>query len=105
VGNNGVQVIIAAAILGVCLLGGAFLVSQSVDRMGAHIPEIELAMKNLQTAVVTAAAAKPAAAPAPAKPRRRGPDPDKVYKVAIAGNAKKGPDSAKVKVVEFSDFQ
>ena len=57
-GNNGVQIIIAATILGVCMLGGAFLVSQSVDRMSAHIPEFELAMKNLQTAVVQAAAAK-----------------------------------------------
>ena len=104
-GNNGVQVIVASAILGICMLGGAFLVSKSVDRMSAEIPKIELAMKNLQSAVVTAAAAKPAAAPAPTPPRRRGPDPNKVYQVATTGSASKGPASAKVKVVEFSDFQ
>jgi protein-disulfide isomerase len=88
------------------MLGGAFLVSQSVDRVSAQIPEFELAMKNLQTAVVTAAGARPAAPAAPAKPaRRRGPDPDKVYTVATTGSQFKGPQNAKVAIVEFSDFQ
>jgi protein-disulfide isomerase len=107
VNNNGVQIIIAATILGVCMLGGAFLLSQSVDRMSAHIPEIELAMKNMQTALVQAASAKPApaAAPAAAPTRRRGPDPEKVYQVATAGSAFKGPAAAKIAVVEFSDYQ
>jgi protein-disulfide isomerase len=40
---------------------------------------------------------------APARPDR--PDPERVYEVALGDGPKKGPDAAKVKIVEWTDFQ
>jgi protein-disulfide isomerase len=40
-----------------------------------------------------------------APPARRGPDPDRVYQIEIAGAPVKGPAGAPVSIVEFSDFQ
>ena len=102
-GDNGMQVIVASAILGVCMLGGAFMLSSSVDRMTAQVPEVTGAIKTLQTAIASAGTAAPKAAAAPAK--RRGPDPNKVYTVTTAGSHTKGPATAKVTLIEFSDFQ
>ena len=38
-------------------------------------------------------------------PRRRGLDPNKVYKIKTAGAPSKGPANAPVTIAEFSDFQ
>lgn len=102
--SNDLQTVIAAFILGICMLGGAFLVSSSIDRVTEQIPQLESAMKNIQTAVAAGGGAK-AAAPSAPPPRRRGPDPDKVHTVDVAGSQFKGPENAKVTLVEFSDFQ
>ena len=42
--------------------------------------------------------------PAP-QPRRRGPDPNRVYQIQIAGAPVKGPARAPITIAEFSDFQ
>ena len=42
---------------------------------------------------------------APTQQARRGPDPNKVYKVKAANSPSKGPASAPVVIAEFSDFQ
>jgi protein-disulfide isomerase len=63
----------------------------------------ELASLGQSISKIQLAAAAPAAAPAP--PRPRGPDPNKVYSVKTAGAPVRGPEQAKVTVVEFSDFQ
>ena len=39
------------------------------------------------------------------QPRRRGPDPTRVYEIKTAGAPVKGPASAAVTIAEFSDFQ
>ncbi|MFN8545641.1 MAG: hypothetical protein U0807_15755 [Candidatus Binatia bacterium] len=44
----------------------------------------------------------------PAAPAAQGPaqaDPNKVYTIPVANSALKGPQTAKVTIVEFSDFQ
>ncbi len=43
--------------------------------------------------------------PAQAQRPRRGPDPNKVYRIKTAGAPSKGPASAAVTIAEFSDFQ
>ncbi len=100
--NSATGNILAALILGAAIVIGAFQVSQSLDRAGSQMAEAqaELAARPAAAAPAAAAAA-PAAAPAP----RRGPDPNKQYEIALANAHVKGSDSAKVTIVEFSDFQ
>jgi hypothetical protein len=88
--------IAAAVILGGSLVGGSYLIAGSIDRGSAELG-------SLRSAIQTAAAAAPAAAPSPSRSRR--PDPNKVYQVAVAGAPTKGPKSAAITLIEWSDFQ
>ena len=96
--NNGTSIIVAGTILGLCVLGGAFMLGQSVDGATQELKGMQAAIGKIQISTVANA---PAAAPAP----RRGPDPNKVYKVNVAGAPIMGPDTAKITVAEFADFQ
>ena len=55
-----------------------------------------VADRSASTPVVTAQATPPP---------RRGPDPNRVYRIKTAGSPTKGPASAAVTIAEFSDFQ
>lgn len=96
--NSGNALIVAATILGLSILGGAYILVGSVDRATEGIAALGGTLAN----AAPAAAAQAAPAPAP----RRGPDPAKAYAVNTKGSpAKGGAANAAVTLVEFSDFQ
>ena len=100
--SSGSSLIVAAIILGLSVVTGSFMLKTSVDggseRLGQVLGEIQAANAKL--------AAAPAAPPPTARPSRPGrPDPNKNYKVALGNAPTKGPKTAEIKIVEWSDFQ
>ena len=95
--NSGLPIVVAAIILGFSILGGSYLLKESID-------EGAVALVGLQAAVEKSAARPAAAAPTQAARGGR-PDPNRNYKIDIAGAPSKGPKSAKVTLVDWSDFQ
>ena len=95
--------IVAALIVGMSMLGAAFVLQTSLDRNSLRVAET---LSAIAASASNLAKAGPAAAPAPARPSRGGrPDPAKVYSIAIGDAPTRGPKSAAIKIVEFSDFQ
>ena len=98
--NQSQSLVLAAVVLGAAILGGSFLIKSSLDAGTGELAGVRTSLDEVQGALQ--AAGRPTAA---AAPRRRGPDPDKAYTVSTAGSPAKGVETAKVTVVEFSDFQ
>ena len=100
--------LIGPIIIGVALVVGSVLIANAVNRMTVQLDRTAAGVQDIKTALnTTLQQMAKVAQPQPARQpqRRRGPDPNKVHTVNIAGAAIKGPQAAKVKVVEFSDFQ
>jgi len=98
--NGSVMLVVAALILGASIVAAAMLIQTSIDNAAGEIA----AVRTTLAALPAAAPAARAAAAAPTRDKR--PDPSKHYKINTAGSpGKGGPESAKVTVVEFSDFQ
>lgn len=93
---------VSAIIVGASILVAAWAVTKSLDRTTAQLDQIKTGLAETKGALQQVAAARPAPARAPA---RRGPDPNKRYTIARNGAPAKGPETAKVKIFEFSDFQ
>ena len=96
------SMLIPALIIGGAILAGAVVVKSSLDETSVQLAEIRVGLSETKVALDAVAKAKSTAA-APA--RRRGPDPNKKYTLKTTGRPRKGPASARVEIVEFSDFQ
>jgi protein-disulfide isomerase len=92
---SGAPTIVAALIVSAALVGSAMLLKGSLDQTAAEIGEVKGALGRLE-----AAAARPTAAAQPGRP-----DPSRRYTVNTSGSPSRGSESAKIAIVEFSDFQ
>src|SRR5262245_22357014 len=79
------------------MLGGCGATPQDVEELKKNQKDI-LAKLEALSADVKARPAAPAAAPGQ-------PDPNKVYALNVGNSPVKGPKDAKVKIIEFSDYQ
>jgi protein-disulfide isomerase len=103
VDRSGISVVVGALILAVALVVSAQAVSSAIADNSSELEELRLAVA--ESGVELAKAVKAAPAAARPSPARRGPDPAKEYAVNVKGAPSRGPESAKITVVEFSDFQ
>jgi protein-disulfide isomerase len=94
--NSGAQTVVAALILGVCVIAGAMLIRSSVDQAAREVASLR------ETLERGPGAPSPSAAQA-AQPGR--PDPNRRYSVNTQGSPSRGNEKAKLAIVEFSDFQ
>jgi hypothetical protein len=101
---NSRPVVIGAAIVGGSILAAAAMVTSGLRDTKQELEGIRTGLVETRDQLKTIASAKPAQN-APAPQRRRGPDPDKRYTINTKGAPAKGPQTAKVELVEFSDFQ
>lgn len=93
--NPGAQTLVAALILGACIVAGALVIRSSVDGAAREVAGLKEVLARLPAANVPSAA--------PAQPGR--PDPSRRYSINTQGAPAKGNAKAKLAIVEFSDFQ
>jgi len=101
--QRGGQTLGLATLVGVlALLVISFINWQEIDRaqagLDARFARIEARLNEVSKNVNEAVAKV-------AQPPRRGPDPNRVYQFKTDGSPSRGPSSAPVTIVEFSDFQ
>jgi protein-disulfide isomerase len=94
---NGRAIIIAAVLVSFSIIGSSFFIGHSLEGTTAQLAATTAALEALEIAEPSAAAARPA------RPSR--PDSDREYDVDLADAPIRGPESAAVTIVEFSDFQ
>ena len=96
--SSGGGLVAAALILGASILGGAYLLTMSIDRGSEQLAGLSESLK--------IAAKAPAAAPRPSAPSAPGrPDPQKVYDIELGDSPIRGSEDAKITIVEWADFQ
>ena len=102
---SGGQVLSAAGIVGVAVLAGCLILSQSINRVTQQLDRTAGQIEAVSVAVADAKEALGNLQAAPAQVARRGPDPNRRYTVNTNGSPALGPETAAVTMVEFSDFQ
>jgi protein-disulfide isomerase len=95
--SSGGGLVAAALILGASILGGAYLLTMSIDRGSAQLAGLNESLKAAAQAPAPAAAARPSA------PGR--PDPQKIYDIKVGDSPVRGSEDAKITIVEWADFQ
>jgi hypothetical protein len=98
--NSGTPIIIAAVILGAAVVVGSVMIRSSLDQGTAELAGVRAALSDFPRQLAAAAPPTPSRAARPARP-----DPNRRYSVNTAGSPAKGPQTAKITIVEFSDFQ
>jgi len=94
---------LSSLLLGACQGSGSFAkLQEELARIQQKQDQILTALGELETKVAVGPA-RPGADPKAQKPG--GPDPKLTYKVDVGDAHTKGPDTAKVTIVEWSDFQ
>jgi protein-disulfide isomerase len=99
--RSGGPFIVAALILGVAVLATGFLVRSSLDAGTAELAGVREALGEVQA--VLEEATGNGGGRAEARPQR--PDPGERHQVSLDGAPVRGPEDAKVTIVEFGDFQ
>ena len=97
--SSGNQIFAAAIVLAIAVVVGAFLVKSGIDSASERLGGVETAVYQATGAL------ERAMAPAPAPARPTGPDPNRRYELPIGDSPTLGVETAKVTIVEFSDFQ
>ena len=95
VNQSGAATLVAALIVSAALVGSALILKGSLDQTAAAIADVKGALGRLE-----AGSARPAAAAQPGRP-----DPSRRYTLNTNGSPSRGNASAKITIVEFSDFQ
>ena len=95
--SSGGGLVAAALILGASILGGAYMLTMSIDRGSAQLAGLNESLKTVAKAPAPAAPARPSA------PGR--PDPQKVYDIEVGDSPIRGSKDAKITIVEWADFQ
>jgi protein-disulfide isomerase len=96
------MLVVAALILGASIVAAALLIQSSIDNAAGEIGAVRVAVAAMPAAV--AGGPERPAVPSPARAPR--PDPNKRYTIDTTGSPSKGgSETAKVELVEFSDFQ
>jgi protein-disulfide isomerase len=102
--SAGSSTIVASIVVGLSIVTAGFILKGSIDSAGAQLAAVAEQMQEANANLAAAPAGDDR--PSPSRPSRPGrPDPGKEYSVEIGSAPKKGPDSAPVKIVEWSDFQ
>ena len=91
--------VVSSLVLGLAVVGGSFLVGSAIDQSGTEIAEILGEIRD------TASPAPTRNVKATPPPRNNRPDPNRRYDVITAGSPARGPEKARIHIVEFSDFQ
>jgi protein-disulfide isomerase len=99
--RSGGPFIVAALILGVAVLATGFLVRSSLDAGTEELAGVREALGEVQAVLEDATGN--GGGRAEARPQR--PDPGERHEVALDGAPVRGPEGAKVTIVEFGDFQ